>query len=260
MSASDEIQPNLNYFLPDIKVGLEYEIEKYTMNQKAMQKEAVHLLFSHDDSLKDQGQEIIFNTPKEGEDIELAIQELKFFIKNTTIPVNPSHRCSIHVHVDHSKLKKVEKLYAVALSILCDPCLWKCTTEERKANTFCIPIYDTTLSKTQVISSVNGPHTKNTKYLSIGLFRLHDLGTIEYRHLQTILDFNFIRQWIKTLQEIKNYFSPTKIKDFFNNPTSNPFLLYEEIWKNNPYMLEIIHQVDSDEVERAFLLARSIVK
>jgi hypothetical protein len=75
------------------------------------------------------------------------------------------------------------------------------------------------------------------KYASINFFRLKDIGTIEFRHLPGLNNFELLKEWISTISRILQYAEKTdytvlKKKIMEMNTNSQYFVFIEEIFKN----------------------------
>lgn len=93
------------------------------------------------------------------------------------------------------------------------------------------------------------------KYCACSLFRLPDLGTLEFRMLPGTLDTKLIQQWVKTLGRIKHlgakYLDPLTLQEEYE--TRGIDWLWKNIMSVNRPVVDPAHR--SDAAEAAFMIS-----
>lgn len=159
-----------------------------------------------DGSLRNNGIEFILRQPLAGLKLENAIKNLDTFLKETSYTL--SERCSTHIHVDVRDMTKEQLINMLCLSIMLEPLMFRVFGNNRTANTFCMA---TDMGTTNYDNIINLIACKNTdirqrysKYAGIGLYRLPDQGSVEYRMFSPITEYGDYIRVIKLLHAIKD--------------------------------------------------------
>lgn len=151
-------------------VGIEIEIEQ--ANIPSLPKRFDMWKITQDDSLRD-GQELVTALPVWKVNLEEAYEQFDAIIATAQQPPACSWRCSTHVHLDIRDLT-VTELKAVMIAVcFTDTLITK--ANGREGSNFCVPY-----------RSAHPVHQAFQKYSSAGLFRLKDLGTIEFRMFKSV--------------------------------------------------------------------------
>jgi hypothetical protein len=122
-----------------------------------------------------------------------------------------SHRCSIHVHIDVTRLtvEQVHVLLAAYMSI--ENLLFNSMFPDRKGNNYCFPLTSTNLSSDLLVRS---RLTKDIwKYCAVNCSHMRGYGTIEFRHHPGTKDMRNLFNWIKIISELYTFAQRTTIKD-----------------------------------------------
>ena len=122
-----------------------------------------------------------------------------------------SHRCSIHVHIDVTRLtvEQVHVLLAGYMSI--ENLLFNSMFPDRKGNNYCFPLTSTNLSSDLLVRS---RLTKDIwKYCAVNCSHMRGYGTIEFRHHPGTKDMRNLFNWIKIISELYTFAQRTTIKD-----------------------------------------------
>lgn len=197
-------------------VGLEYEIENV---QAARRAEGIHPhhsdVFSalwdivEDGSLRNRGREFV-SKPIKDEHIPAAIASLGAYIEREVSKADPSSRCGIHVHVNANDLTVTQVFGWISLYRIFERQLYK-FSGERDKNLFCLPTwaYDGNIMNalgylpTKQNSAAISIATNGFKYSGLNTKPLRDKGTLEFRQMQTVRDYDKIALWVEYLTRIK---------------------------------------------------------
>lgn len=212
-------------------LGIEVELENVTQGVTTYDEVKYHKLTKNlvrcikDGSLRDNGAEFIFNKPlmygsREFEQSLAYIEQIGTKVQAVTSP-----RTSTHYHLNVTDLTVQELRNLLYLSLLIEPVLMKYCSSHRQHNRFCLPTWQSDVISPmklclQWAEQGNADDAAyysvdRTKYSSISLHRLQDLGTVEYRmfdgtynsavHRNVGKLLNFLRRIStrRTLEEIK---------------------------------------------------------
>lgn len=177
------------------EVGLEIEIEKVEELQGLSLWR-----YEPDGSLKDHGQELI-SVPISNHLLDYAMAEYESFLK-----INPksvfSHRCSMHVHVNVSRLTVGQLVALLATYIVLEDLFFHLVPEERKGNSYCWPLADAYLNRKNIEpQNLN----ENFKYAAVNVHHLKDYGTIEFRQHGGSKNTKEILNWIETILQLYKF-------------------------------------------------------
>ena len=207
-------------------VGIEVEVENLNkpFNLKVWNKVEDH-------SLRNNGFEYV-SLPLRNQYIIGALSEIHqgLFAHNPDLEF--SHRCSMHVHINVSKLT-VGQLYAlIATYIATEDLFFSLVRKDRQGNSYCWPLADGFLNHTDI-----KPDNINTsfKYAALNPHHLLDYGTLEFRHHGGTKNTKDILSWVETILQLYKYVdlhNPEKIKATLNNlnSISNYFEFCQEVF------------------------------
>lgn len=200
-----------NYTTPT-NVGIEVEIENIDSAGTSLWKCA------EDHSLKDHGYEYI-TAPLHGTYLLAALDDLE---KNIlTNGCKFSHRCSMHVHINVSKLSVTQLYTLIATYIATENLFFSLVRDDRAGNTYCWPLADGFLKKSDIIAEKLNEHYK---YAALNPHHLVDYGTLEFRHHGGTKDTKEILNWIETILQLYKYvekYTPETINKVIKNLNSD---------------------------------------
>lgn len=217
-------RPSQEWILPDTTLGVEIEIENVQVKNlpKILSPEVqLYWAWHTDDSLHNAGCEFSFRNPMYGEDISLALKAILAVCKEQNYLC--SLRTGIHVHVDARDLSRAQLIGILAYYMVYEPAIysWVATTEfgkTRHANNFCLPWYKfegAIVQARDILHSFSnfdkGATTQDCvqtcesfhKYAGLNLKSLATFGSIEFRQLETCLDYDRIKDWINIILSLK---------------------------------------------------------
>ncbi|AGK87027.1 amidoligase [Pseudoalteromonas phage RIO-1] len=212
-------------------LGIEVELENVTKEVTKYDEVKYHKLTQNlvrcikDGSLRNHGAEFIFNQPLMYGSREFE-QSINYIEKTcSTLQAVSSPRTSTHYHLNVTDLTPSQLSNLMYMSLLIEPVLMKYCSEYRQHNRFCLPtwqsdvLHDLRNCLKWVAEGVADDaayfSVDRTKYSSISLHRLSDLGTVEYRMFDGTYNsavhrnigklLNFLRRISqhRTLEEIK---------------------------------------------------------
>lgn len=173
-----------------------------------------------DGSLRNGGVEYITNGGFAGEELEGALDNLCQELSE--IEYDVSERCSTHIHIDVRDMTQEQIVNFLCLGVMLEHVLFSLFGNKRTANLFCIATDGGGTNYENLITCLNHPESMLninwTKYAAIGLKRIRDLGTVEFRMFQAITDKDQFVQVLNVLfamkREAKDMMSPSSLVDF----------------------------------------------
>lgn len=121
--------------------------------------------------------------------------------------VTLSERCSTHIHVNVQDMTTDQFKAFLWLCIAIEPALMSTVSEFRQNNVYCYPVYKVgNLVKTYrtLFNSPSHFFQNVPKYCAVGLFRLREYGTVEFRMFDGTTDGEDLIRWCTLLQSIRD--------------------------------------------------------
>lgn len=160
--------------------GLEFEVEGFS--GVVAYKGSTKFQAKEDGSLRNNGAELVTGALSLAE----AEQAVRDFVQlQTSGKYVHSPRTSTHVHINVRDLLPHELTYFLAVLLALEPALLRLTSPLRRANNFCVPQSLCPDERRRAVDMGAGrvQLLRGEKYCAVGLHRLRDLGTVEYRAL-----------------------------------------------------------------------------
>lgn len=204
----------------DTCVGIEIELEGLPNGHDLFEASYVWRT-EGDGSLRNYGVELVSRGPVGGARLEQAISELTDFLEDYTPEY--SERCSTHVHVDVTDLTLDQLNTFLGCAIIMEPVLFRLHGQGREFNGFCCPVFTNSNLMDNYIKLFTQPkrnynNLEFIKYAGISLYRLRDLGTVEFRMFNAIKDPHELQCIVELLAGIKSFSktvqSPDGLIDF----------------------------------------------
>lgn len=187
---------------PDTIVGLELEIESFTLDQP-------HLfggfVFTTDGSLRNNGIEAV-TRPIRMMHVPALLKA--FFAQFQITERNYSERCSTHVHMNVLDMTIEQVTNLCLLYQTLERLLFRFVGHDRDKNIFCVPWYQSGLSfdlTAKVFGDANYTFRRWQKYCALNLIPISTQGSVEFRHLHGTCDVEKITQWLTLLGCMKEY-------------------------------------------------------
>ena len=195
---------------PSLVYGVELEIERLS---ELRASHAVSGMQYHDDgSLRNNGGEFVTNPCKMR---ELSYVLNTFFMKNKFTEENYSERCSTHVHVNVQDFTYDNIMSLCLLYQLYERVLFAYIGNERSANIFCVPWYDTIMVSMLDEETLNGFLSQARgwqKYTALNLLPMQIQGTVEFRHMAGTHDVARILEWCNIIGCLTSYARKTPLE------------------------------------------------
>jgi hypothetical protein len=116
-------------------------------------------------------------------------------------------RAAVHVHVDLRNEQWYRRALALAAAYAFDLCLFERFSPERVESNFCVPLSHKSMDVLDCINTMLVRHetTRYGKYSSVNVSRIHDLGTLEFRHMRTPEAGDTVSSVQEALRSIEEY-------------------------------------------------------
>lgn len=157
----------------------------------------------------------------------LTLDQVRSFAPLYTVwaseSVTLSERCSTHIHVNVQDMTEDQFKAFLWLCIAIEPALMSTVSEFRQNNVYCYPVYKTgNLVKAyrQLFTSPSLFFQNIPKYCAVGLFRLREYGTVEFRMFDGTTDGEDLIRWCTLLQGIRDKALNSTIKSLQDRKTT----------------------------------------
>lgn len=188
------IEMNAPYIPQNAKkdVGIELEMEGRGLLSQAkimdiQTEKGIIWVTKADHSLRNGGVEYVLQHPIDVSDVEKMVSGLyQKMAKNKSV-LQPSNRCSTHVHINVGG-KKINQLTSViALWTTFEEALINYCGEERVTNHFCLSGKETNRlinNWSELLRDGSTDWTEGMKYSALNMRPMHDFGSIEFRTMR----------------------------------------------------------------------------
>jgi hypothetical protein len=197
----------------------------------------------HDGSLKDAGMELK-SIPIRSEYSMYALTALQEALKRSNPGYYCGERAAFHLHLNVRDLTTHQLAMLCLLYSTVEKVFFNLTHEYRAASNFCVPVNHTETFYFAVKSLLDEDKPDfefmeafvedfGGKYAAFGVFRLIDLGTVEFRHMHSNFDLPLLAKWLTiaiNLKQSAKRLSPVIIQKLLRNINTTSY--YEEYVKS----------------------------
>lgn len=195
-----------------VAVGIELEVEGIRLPLRGETFEV-----KSDGTLRNDGVEIVSSGPMTGSTLDFHIEEIGSVFED--IDYSLSERCSTHIHLDVRDLT-IKELYSfMACAHLFERVLFKLGDSDRTNSTFCTqatnnPCVVRALNQLREAASKEGSPCEEAmqeiidiapKYAACSLFRLGDLGTVEFRMFRPLVKPEELKSAVRFLGKVLRF-------------------------------------------------------
>lgn len=202
-------------------IGIEVEMEGRRLPTGHIPGWRIH----HEGSLRGEGVEYVLSEPC----LEHYVNPLLHLLWNTfrekKTVLQPSHRCSVHVHINVQSMTEVQVFNFIILYLIAEDALVNWCGEGRVGNLFCLRARDAefvidSLEETSVDGRWDRLHTNDLRYAALNCKALGDFGSLEFRSLRGTDEPAIIETWVSILMRLREaairYDFPNNILDGFS--------------------------------------------
>ena len=163
-----------------------------------------------DASLRGESAEYVMKKPANIDKLDTIFGELTRAFDNSGLKMRPTYRAGIHVHVNVQDLTPTQLITFVSSYFLLEEVLLSFCDKSRVGNHFCLRMKDASYLLDPLVSfietqDINVLNDDNLRYSSLNVTSLFKYGSIEFRALESTLDFNRIKIWAGVLAHLKEY-------------------------------------------------------
>lgn len=191
------------------KCGIEIEIEGDGTHRPLSDVMREYFLAVNDGSLRN-GIEYV-SKPLNTDEYPAAVAAYAAYVRKGAFVC--STRCSTHIHVNVQDLTVQQFKAFMYLSLALEPLLMELVPPHRRENVYCMPAYKTTnvhYMYSRMFNQIEkGSITDSRilrsmpKYVGIGLFKLEEYGTVEFRMFPATKQAELLNTFIGVLEEIR---------------------------------------------------------
>lgn len=206
-----------------LRFGVEVEMEG---NLRHISQEALvqnNWTTAHDGSLRN-GIEFVNTLPASPINSHKHVDALYKEFNKPNVVIDPSFRCSTHVHMNVSDLSLKDVINIIYAYALLEDVLMTYCGPLRKGNRFCLALreaeglVDTILAMKGLVgkAEVNARYMINPerqKYSALNIATLRKFGTLEFRGMPGETEVERIHTWLKVLERIYNWGVASSIAD-----------------------------------------------
>jgi len=189
-------------------VGVEIEMEADGM--PSAESVCKHWRLERDPSLRGESGEFVLRKPLPIADLDKAFGELSKALTSHNTNVKPTYRAGIHVHVNVQDLTPKQLMTFLAVYFMFEEVLLSYCDKTRSGNHFCLRMSDASytldmISEAIANSDLQSLNTEDLRYASLNITSLFKYGSVEFRALESTIDFNKIKQWAAVLNQLKEF-------------------------------------------------------
>lgn len=202
-----EHTPSLLYY--NAYIGVEVELEGLHELGVAPMGWSLHA----DGSLRNGGQEFVFNGAFEGEEIIQAFTFFEQFFDKRGLKPATSARTSTHIHIDVSKMTARQLLNMFTLYAVIEPSLFRSYAPKREGNHFCVAMYECDFVRSRIqklnegiaefCASINSD--RSTRYSAVNLNSIPTIRTVEFRNFYAATTSQELLEYANIVLALKKF-------------------------------------------------------
>lgn len=189
-------------------VGVEIELEADHIPHKdyvpeMWKKEA-------DASLRGESAEFVLRYPVKLSELDDAFQALQRAFDASGTSPRPTYRAGIHIHVNVQSLTPTQLVTFICSYFMLEEVLLRFCDKSRLGNHFCLRMSDASYSLDKLVEFIEKEdihvlENEDLRYASLNVTSLFKYGSIEFRALESTLDFERIKVWAGVLVHLRDY-------------------------------------------------------
>lgn len=189
-------------------VGVEIELEADNIPRRDRIPETWKL--EQDPSLRGESGEFVLRKPERIADLPAVLESLGECLRRHKTVARPTYRAGIHVHVNVQDLTPVQLINFICAYFMLEEVLLRFCDKSRLGNHFCLRLSDASYPLDKLVDFItkedlNELDTEDLRYASLNVTSLFKYGSIEFRALESTLDFARIQTWAGMLVRLRDY-------------------------------------------------------
>lgn len=189
-------------------IGIEIELEADNLPPS----EAVGPIWRKeaDASLRGESGEFVLDRPLPYAGLDKAFRKLDKAFRDHGTRVRPTYRAGIHVHINVQDLTPVQLVTFISSYFMLEEVLLRFCDSSRLGNHFCLRMSDASFSLDAIVDFIMREdiallNNEDLRYASLNLTSLFRYGSIEFRALESTLDYDKIKVWAGVLYRLKEF-------------------------------------------------------
>ena len=189
-------------------LGVEIEVE--ANNIPSADSISKYWKLEADASLRGESGEFVLKKPLSPKDLSLAFTSLGQAMKDAGTVIRPTYRAGVHVHVNVQDLTPKQLITFIATYFMLEEVFLSFCDKTRKGNHFCLRMSDASYTLDMITdmimsSDLRKVDTEDLRYASLNITSLFKYGSIEFRALESTVDFEHIKTWANALLRLKEF-------------------------------------------------------
>ncbi len=200
------VRENYGFNKPLGELGIEIEVE----GDKKFPNPPVDWIITTDGSLRGYSAEYVSAAPIQVDFVHKHLAGLQACIKEAGVRINKSFRAGVHIHVNVCELNISEVANFALLYYIFDHAFARFCGSNREGNLFCLRAEDAEaplffLQRALTTEQFEGFQTDGIRYGAVNFASISRHGSLEFRTMETPLDFLVIEDWAKILYSLREY-------------------------------------------------------
>ena len=163
-----------------------------------------------DASLRGESAEFVLRRPVKLDQLDDALQSLQRAFDASGTSPRPTYRAGIHVHVNVQDLTPTQLVTFICSYFMLEEVLLRFCDKSRLGNHFCLRMSDASYSLDKLVEFIEKEdfqllNNEDLRYASLNVTSLFKYGSIEFRALESTLNFERIKTWAGVLVHLRDY-------------------------------------------------------
>ena len=164
----------------------------------------------NDASLRGESGEFVLRKPVSLSQLDKAFSDLQACFDAEGTRVRDTYRAGIHVHVNVQDLTPIQLVSFICSYFMLEEVLLRYCDKSRLGNHFCLRMSDASYLLDKIVDFIQQEDlrqldTDDLRYASLNVTSLFKYGSIEFRALESTLDFDKIKTWAGVLVHLRDY-------------------------------------------------------
>jgi len=209
------------------EIGVEIEMEAHKLPTPDLVQ--TYWRVEQDPSLRGESCEFVLRKPLDKDDLSKALLELDGALKTSKTEVKNTYRAGIHIHINVQDLTPRQLITFISLYFMLEEVFLSFCDKSRAGNHFCLRLSDASYTLDAITQAVldgnfKSLNTEDLRYASLNVTSLFKYGSIEFRALESMTDFEKIKIWALSLLRLKDFVKTVnKPTDILNQASERGF-------------------------------------
>lgn len=163
-----------------------------------------------DNSLRGESAEFVLRQPVPIGELGNALEQLDNVFRGYGTQPRETYRAGIHVHVNVQDLTPTQLVTFICSYFMLEEVLLRFCDKSRLGNHFCLRMSDASYLLDKLVEFITTENIRvledeNLRYASLNVTSLFKYGSIEFRALESTLDYERIKTWAGVLVHLRDY-------------------------------------------------------